>query len=131
MTVQNIPSEPSPAGNSKPTPLGLDATTNKEIAAIWAQLQARVVQLAGGDPKNIKPNLTIDAVLARLDQAQDAREQSRKDKVYSAVRSTFNTTLQFVKTVGGIVAQGTSEVRSSLLLNLKKCCGRLTKWVSG
>lgn len=116
MTVQNIT---SPAG----TPFGLDATTNKEIAAIWAQVQARVVQLAGGDPKNIKPNLTIDAVLARLDQAQDAREQSRKDKVYSAVRSTFNTTLQFVKTVGGIVAQGTSEVSFSLLLNLKKCCG--------
>ena len=117
MTVQNIPSGPSPAGNTKPTPLGLDATTNKEISAIWAQVQARVVQLAGGDPKNIKSNLTIDAVLARLDEAQDAREQSRKDKVYSAVRSTFNTTLQFVKTVGGIVAQGTSEVSYSLFLS--------------
>lgn len=110
MTVQHVS---APAGNS--TPISLDAAANKEISAIWAQVQARVIQLAGGDPKKIKTNLTIDAVLARLDQAQEAREESSNSKVYStAIRATFNTTLQFVQTVGEIVAQGASEVRSSL-----------------
>lgn len=112
MTVQHV-SLPSSS-----VPRGLDAAANKEISAIWAQFQARVVQLAGGDSNNIKSNLTIEAVLVRLDQAQDTREQS--SKVYSTIRSTFNTTLQFIQTVGEIVAQGASEVRHSPLARKMK-----------
>lgn len=113
MTVQHVS---SPASSSAPR--GLDAAANKEISAIWAQVQARVVQLAGGDSKNIKSNLSIEAVLIRLDQAQDGREQS--SKVYSTIRSTFNITLQFIQTVGEIVAQGASEVRHSPLARKMK-----------
>ncbi|KAL4895563.1 hypothetical protein BDV59DRAFT_156698 [Aspergillus ambiguus] len=76
-----------------------------EIASIWAQVQARVIQLAGGDPSKVQPNLNINGVLAYLDQAQDAATPKE-----SVVRSTFNTTLQFIDTVGSIVAGGAAEV---------------------
>lgn len=106
---------PTPASNSAPT--SLDAAANKEIYAIWSQVQARVIQLAGGDTKKIKTNLSIDGVLARLDLAQEAREESAsKSKVYSTIRATFNTTLQVIQTVGEIVSQGASEVRFSCLV---------------
>ena len=113
MTVQHVS---TPASNSAPT--SLDAAANKEISAIWAQVQARVIQLTGGDTKKIKTNLSIDDVLARLDLAQEAREESSasKSKVYSTIRATFNTTLQVIQTVGEIVSQGASEVRFSCLV---------------
>lgn len=112
----------TPASNSTPT--SLDAAANKEISAIWTQVQARVIQLAGGDTKNIKNNLSIDGVLARLDQAQESREESSSSraKVYNTIRATFNTTLQVIQTVGEIVSQGASEVRIHLIRFLPHGC---------
>lgn len=72
---------------------------------IWSQVQARVVQLAGGDSSKIQADLTIEGVLAFLDKAQDA--SAKKD---SSIRDAFEKTLQFIDTVGGIVAGGASEV---------------------
>lgn len=117
MTVQHVS---TPASNSIPT--SLDAAANKEISAIWAQVQARIIQLAGGDTKKIKTNLSIDGVLARLDLAQEAREESSasKSKVYSTIRATFNTTLQVIQTVGEIVSQGASEVRFSCQVSVAR-----------
>lgn len=81
-----------------------------EIATIWAQVQARVVQLAGGDPSQVQPNLNVDGVLSLLDKAQDAA--APKD---SPVRSAFNTTLQFIDTVGSVIAGGAAEVGAPYL----------------
>ncbi|KAL4906693.1 hypothetical protein BDW74DRAFT_136595 [Aspergillus multicolor] len=80
------------------------STFKGEIANIWAQVQARVVQLAGGDPSKIQADLSIDDVLSCLEKAQDA--SSKKD---SSIRSAFERTLQFIDTVGGVVAGGTGE----------------------
>ncbi|KAL2809195.1 hypothetical protein BJX63DRAFT_370382 [Aspergillus granulosus] len=76
-----------------------------EIVEIWSQVQNRVIQLAGGDVSKIQANLTIEGVLSCLDKAQDQSE--KKD---SGIRGAFETTLQFIETVGGVVSTGASEV---------------------
>lgn len=86
----------------------LDSKTSAikdEITLIWSQVQARVIELAGGDATRIRQNLTIDNVLAQLDQVLE--DSSPKE---SAIRSTLDTTLKFIDTVGGVVAGGASEV---------------------
>ncbi|PLB49788.1 hypothetical protein P170DRAFT_510250 [Aspergillus steynii IBT 23096] len=87
-------------------PHGLDADTNKELSAAWSQVQARVVALAGGDPKRIKP-LGIDGVLGQLDRAQKSEKESPAKET---VRKTFHRTLALVQTVGGIAAGAASSV---------------------
>ncbi|KAL4926828.1 uncharacterized protein BDV17DRAFT_141927 [Aspergillus undulatus] len=78
-----------------------------EIVEIWSQVQARVVQLAGGDPSKIQRDLTIEGVLSYLDKAQDLSENKDGE---SKIRKTFERTLQFINTVGGIVAADAGEV---------------------
>lgn len=89
-------------------PQGLDARMNEEIAVIWAQVQSRVRQLASGDSENINPSLGIDGVLSQLDQAQPPREASTSK--HAKIRASFNNALQVIRSVGEIVALGTSEV---------------------
>lgn len=86
-------------------PQGLDAAVNKEITAIWAQVQNRVKQLAG-DSK-IKPNLTVDGVLSQLDYAQCRETPHSK---YTSIRSAFNNTLQLIQFVGDLAAGAAAEV---------------------
>ncbi|KAK1147409.1 hypothetical protein N8T08_001491 [Aspergillus melleus] len=75
-----------------------------EIVVIWSQVQARVIQLAGGDSNQVRRDLTIENVLAHLDQVLE--DSSPKE---SAIRSTVDNTLKFIDTVGGVVAGGASE----------------------
>lgn len=91
---------------SPKSPQGFKTSAIKdEIAVIWSQVQARVVQLAGGDTNRIRQDLTIDNVLALLDKVLE--DSAPKE---SAVRSTVDNTLKFIDTVGGVVAGGASEV---------------------
>lgn len=104
-SVQAQPSQPPPALGS--APLGLDATANEEITAIWAQVQERVRQLAESEGKEVNDGLEIDDVLANLESSQEQPEQS---PAAQAVKTAFNRTMGLIKTVGGIVASGASQV---------------------
>lgn len=95
----------SPSSTKAPPLERRTSALKGEIVEIWSQVQARVVQLAGGDSSKIQADLTIEGVLAFLDKAQDA--SAKKD---SSIRDGFEKTLQFIDTVGGIVAGGASEV---------------------
>ncbi|KAI9373279.1 hypothetical protein BJX61DRAFT_541905 [Aspergillus egyptiacus] len=96
----------SPSSTKAPQPLERRNSALKgEIIEIWSQVQARVIQLAGGDQSNIRTDLTIDDVLSYLDKAQDLSE--KKD---GAIRGAFEKTLQFIDTIGGVVAGGAGEV---------------------
>lgn len=79
-----------------------------EIRQIWDQVQARVVQLAGGRTSDVKKGLSIDDVLRTLDDAH-AREAKVAEK-YGQVKSVFNGVLKCIETVGGIVSSAASEV---------------------
>jgi hypothetical protein len=88
-------------------PQGLDAATNKELSEIWAQVQVRVLELAGGDWHKIK-SLDIEGVLSQLDQSQKTdRGSSGTMKV---IKNTFNRTLVLIQTVGSIAAGAASQV---------------------
>ncbi|KAK8015846.1 hypothetical protein PG991_008734 [Apiospora marii] len=85
------------------------AATQKDIDAIWAQLELRVKQLAKrqqGDEKLKK--LNIDDVLGYVDSIQ----QSEKDKEakFGWFKKAVGNTLKCIQTVGGIVSSGVSEV---------------------
>lgn len=104
-SVQAQPPQPPPALGS--APLGLDATANEEITAIWAQVQERVRQLAESEGKEVNDGLEIDDVLANLESSQ---EQPEKSPAAQAVKTAFTRTMGLIKTVGGIVANGASQV---------------------
>ena len=57
------------------SPAGLRSSSLKEeITAIWSQVQARVVQLGGGDVANLRPDMDVESVLSLLDRAQQQEE---------------------------------------------------------
>ena len=74
---------------------------DEEITQIWKDIEARVAQMAGGDPSKIKQGLDIDGVLQYLDEAQ-SKDRKASEK-YSTVKNVFSRTLQCIQTVGGIV----------------------------
>ncbi|KAF7559874.1 hypothetical protein G7046_g4295 [Stylonectria norvegica] len=84
------------------------ADNDDEITKTWEQVEKRVIQMAGGDKSKIKQGLGIESVLSYLDQAQ-ATDKKAAEK-YGTIRNAFNRTLQCVQTVGGIVADGASQV---------------------
>jgi hypothetical protein len=43
-------------------PQGLDPATNKELSEIWARVQSRVLESAGGDRRRVRP-LDVSGVL--------------------------------------------------------------------
>lgn len=80
----------------------------EEVKSIWNQIQARVIQLAGGDPNKIKPNLTVEDVLEYIEKAQMSDKKSNEK--YESIKGVFNKTLQCIQHIGSIVAEGASEV---------------------
>lgn len=90
-------------------PRGTDPEMNKELSKIWAQVRERVVQLAGGDEKNIQP-LGVDGVLAQLDNAQKKSTESSEKR--QGIKTAFNRTLNAISTVGGLAAGAASMVCS-------------------
>ncbi|OBS23125.1 hypothetical protein FPOA_03683 [Fusarium poae] len=84
------------------------ANVDEEVTRIWKDVEARVVQMAGGDAAKIKQGLGINDVLQYLNQAQ-VKDKQVSEK-YGTVKNVFNRTLQCIQTVGGIVADGASYV---------------------
>lgn len=99
-----------PSASSVPSfvPRGLDPVTTKELADIWAQVQVRVLELAGGDKAKVQQQLGINGVLSQLDQAQKSDKESSAK--YPTIKNTFNRTLQLLQTVGSIAAGAASQV---------------------
>ncbi|KAI1322872.1 hypothetical protein F5Y16DRAFT_385424 [Xylariaceae sp. FL0255] len=86
----------------------IDPADQKEIDAIWNDVRAKVVELAGGDPKKVNLNLSINDVLKYIDDTQKADD--KKSAKYGTFKSIVGKTLQCIQTVGGIVASGVSNV---------------------
>ncbi|KAB8271474.1 hypothetical protein BDV30DRAFT_146199 [Aspergillus minisclerotigenes] len=92
--------------SSRFVPQGLDPATNNELSEIWSRVQSRVLTLADGDQRKIRP-LGVNDVLSHLDAAQ------KKDKVSSwkvkDIKDSFNKTLLFIQTVSSIAAGAASQ----------------------
>lgn len=89
----------------------LDLADQKEIEAIWKEVNAKVLELAGGDPKKLQGSLSIDDVLHYIDDVQKVDEE--KEEEYGAFKGTVELTLQCIGTVGGIVTDGVANVGNS------------------
>ncbi|KAL7622040.1 hypothetical protein AAE478_007541 [Parahypoxylon ruwenzoriense] len=85
-----------------------DLAEQKEIEAIWKEVNNKVIELAGGDPKKIQKTLDIDAVLKYIDNVQ-ASDKKGSEK-FGLFKKVVSRTLQCIKTVGGIVADAASDV---------------------
>lgn len=94
-------------------PLGLDATANEEITAIWAQVLERVRQLAQHEKKEVQEGLGIGDVIASLEASQAKEEES---PTRQAVKTAFGRTMGLISTVGGIVSEGASTVSECRML---------------
>ena len=90
------------------TPNIFSTNENDEIARAWKVVQDRVLLMADGDHTKIKRELNIDDVLGYLDQAQTADKKS--SEASATIKKVFSRTLQFIETVGGILADGVSNV---------------------
>ncbi|KAF7558157.1 hypothetical protein G7Z17_g57 [Cylindrodendrum hubeiense] len=82
-----------------------DSAQQKELDLIWEQVQAKVVELAGGDPRKVQ-RLGISNVLEQLDSYND----NKNPQSYSRLKKAVDNTLQCIETIGGIVTQGVSTV---------------------
>ncbi|KAF7550248.1 hypothetical protein G7Z17_g5864 [Cylindrodendrum hubeiense] len=89
----------------------------KTVDEIWQQVQAKVIQLAGGDATKIR-KLGIDDVLSHLDSFQD----SKKPQKVQRLKGVIDKTLQCIQTVGSIVSSGVSTVFGPADM----CCNALT-----
>ncbi|RYP10329.1 hypothetical protein DL765_008139 [Monosporascus sp. GIB2] len=107
-TESSFASITSSGGGSPHTPKAV-SPEQRDIEAIWRQVHEKVVQLAGADPAfQIQKTLDIDGVLRRLDSLQEAGNK-QPDK-FSWLKHAVRRTLQCIQTVGGIIAEGASEV---------------------
>lgn len=110
--------QPAPAPVNEPStqirsPFGPDAAMNEEIMEIWTQLQDRVAQIAIREGKPVKNGLEVDDVLETLDSSQqpDEKNPGKTEKV----KKVFGHMLGLIRTVGGIVSNGASQVGSHLI----------------
>ncbi|KAI1741476.1 hypothetical protein F4680DRAFT_66146 [Xylaria scruposa] len=84
----------------------IDLADQKEIEAIWKEVHAKVLELAGARP--VRESLTINDVLNYIDDVQ--KKDEAKAEHYGVFKSIVSTTLQCIGTVGGIVTDGVSNV---------------------
>ncbi|KAL4882640.1 hypothetical protein BJY04DRAFT_217136 [Aspergillus karnatakaensis] len=88
-------------------PVGTDPELNEELSTIWAQVHARVLELAGGDEKQVQP-LGVKGVLSQLEAAQG--KEAAKSEKNEVVRLAFDRTLSIVETVGGVAVGVASQI---------------------
>ncbi|KAH9988834.1 hypothetical protein F4779DRAFT_267706 [Xylariaceae sp. FL0662B] len=105
MPPSTILTSPLSAG---PTPEKADLSEQREVEAVWKEVHNKVIELAGGDPKNVQKTLDIDGVLKYIDGVQSA--DKKKSEKFGLFKSIVSRTLQCIQTVGGIVTDGVSEV---------------------
>ncbi|KAI1498298.1 hypothetical protein F5X99DRAFT_334647 [Biscogniauxia marginata] len=85
-----------------------DLVEQREVEAIWRDVQNKVIELAGGDPKKLLTELNIDSVLKYIDEIQ-ASDKKKAEK-YGWFKDTVRKTLRCINTVGGIVAENVSNI---------------------
>ncbi|KAI0169269.1 hypothetical protein GGR52DRAFT_514396 [Hypoxylon sp. FL1284] len=93
---------------SSTTEKAAELSEQMEIDAIWKEVNSKVVELAGGDPRKVQTALDINAVLKYVDNVQSS--DKKKSEKFGTFKSIVNRTLQCINTVGGIVADGASTV---------------------
>ncbi|KAI1260170.1 hypothetical protein F5Y18DRAFT_406504 [Xylariaceae sp. FL1019] len=86
----------------------LDLADQREIEAIWKEVTAKVVELAGGDPKRIQQVSSIDDVLRHVESAQ--KTEDKKSAEWGTFKNILGKTLQCIQTIGSIVSNGVSNV---------------------
>ncbi|KAI1178306.1 hypothetical protein F4777DRAFT_538203 [Nemania sp. FL0916] len=94
--------------STNPEPGKIDLADQKEIEAIWKEVNAKVVELAGGDPRRIQQSLSIDDVLKYIDGVHKEEEEEAEE--YGAFKEIVGVTLRCIGTVGGIVTDGVGSV---------------------
>ncbi|KAI1420010.1 hypothetical protein F5Y12DRAFT_166438 [Xylaria sp. FL1777] len=97
-----------PATGTNSDSTKIDLADQKEIEAIWKDVHAKVIELAGGDPRKVQQALSIDDVLNYVDRAQKADQQ--KSAEYGQFKNIIGKTLQCIGTIGGLVTDGVSTV---------------------
>ncbi|KAK8006923.1 hypothetical protein PG989_000913 [Apiospora arundinis] len=93
------------------SPTGADAAraaAQKEIDAIWAQVQDRVLQLAARQKTQVRKNISINDVLRYVDEVQHSEKD--KSEKFGWFKTAVGNTLQCIQTIGGIVSSGASQV---------------------
>ncbi|KAJ5090777.1 hypothetical protein N7532_009461 [Penicillium argentinense] len=104
--------EPSPPPDqqlSSPVsaPLGPALADNEEIQQIWAEIQEKVNSLAQQAGRSVNTGMDIGDVMGTLASTEHpGMEPSKRD----AVKNVFGNTLKVIRTVGGFVADGASQV---------------------
>lgn len=100
------------SGRGGPPPHGglvaVSSAEDAELNAMWARVRDTVVRMAGGDVALASRSLSIDDVLAELDRVHSA--EAKKSDKYQGIKAAFWGTLKCLETVGGIVANGASNV---------------------
>ncbi len=86
----------------------IDLADQKEIEAIWKEVHAKVIELAGGDPKKVHETLSIEDVLKYVDSVQKADEE--KSEEHGEFKKIIGITLQSIATIGGVVTELVSDV---------------------
>lgn len=102
-----------------------DLSEQREIDAIWKEVNSKVIELAGGDPSKVEKGLDINTVLKYIDNIQES--DKKKSEKLGTFKHIVSRTLQCINTVGGIVAAGASEVSVQLIKRFTVCYSRLTK----
>jgi hypothetical protein len=83
---------------------------NEEIQKIWTEIQEKVASLAQRDGRPVNTGMEIEDVMGTLYSTEHPDVEPRKR---DAVKKTFNNTLKVIRTVGGFVADGASQVRDT------------------
>ncbi|KAJ2980296.1 hypothetical protein NUW58_g6982 [Xylaria curta] len=86
----------------------VDLADQKEIEAIWKEVNAKVIELAGGDPRKVQQTLSIEDVLKYVDSHQKAN--AAKEEEFAMFKTVMGTTLQCISVIGGIVTDTVSNV---------------------
>ncbi|KAI0477811.1 hypothetical protein GGR56DRAFT_665620 [Xylariaceae sp. FL0804] len=83
----------------------LSVSAQREVDLMWQEVENKVIEMAGGKKPQV---LDLDSVMRVVDQVQQA--DKKKSEKYGTFKGIIHRTLQCINTVGGIVANGASQV---------------------
>lgn len=90
------------------TPAGVDQAADAELAKVWKVMGQKMQQLANRSKTGYDENLSPEDVITNLNAVQAAAKE--KEEKWGRIRQIFNTTLDAVSKVGGVVASAASNV---------------------
>ncbi|KXJ97314.1 hypothetical protein Micbo1qcDRAFT_230007 [Microdochium bolleyi] len=91
------------------TPNTSSTLERKELESVWKDLQEQVIKLAGGTRSGLRI-LSIDDVLNTLDTLSKEKAAKEAADKFGRLKDVTRTTLQCIQTIGGMIAEGASEV---------------------